>query len=49
MLSSLSQVVIGSYDPNDKMEAHGETTINNPFTADDYLYYTILFSKYWNG
>ncbi|MFT7250445.1 MAG: putative repeat protein (TIGR01451 family), partial [Flavobacterium sp.] len=43
--SSLSQVVIGSYDPNDKMEAHGETININSFTADDYLYYTIRFQN----
>ncbi len=43
--SSLSQIVIGSYDPNDKMEAHGENININSFTTDDYLYYTIRFQN----
>jgi hypothetical protein len=43
--SNLSQVVVGSYDPNDKMEAHGENININSFTTDDYLYYTIRFQN----
>jgi uncharacterized repeat protein (TIGR01451 family) len=43
--SSLSQIVIGAYDPNDKMEAHGENININSFTTDDYLYYTIRFQN----
>ena len=43
--NTLSQVVIGSYDPNDKMEAHGENININSFTTDDYLYYTIRFQN----
>ena len=43
--SSLNQVVVGSYDPNDKMESHGETININSFTNDDYLYYTIRFQN----
>ena len=43
--TSLSEVVVGSYDPNDKMEAHGENININSFTTDDYLYYTIRFQN----
>ena len=42
---SLSQTVVGSYDPNDKMEAHGESVDFTTFTADDYLVYTIRFQN----
>ncbi|AWA29574.1 hypothetical protein HYN48_05430 [Flavobacterium magnum] len=40
-----TQVVVGSYDPNDKQEAHGGKVNINQFTADDYLYYTIRFQN----
>lgn len=43
--SSLNQIVVGSYDPNDKLEAHGESIDINSFTNDDYLYYTIRFQN----
>lgn len=43
--NTLNQTVVGSYDPNDKMEAHGETININSFTSDDYLYYTIRFQN----
>ncbi|MBA4153214.1 T9SS type A sorting domain-containing protein [Flavobacterium sp.] len=43
--SSLSQVVIGSYDPNDKNESHGGKIVFEDFTANDYLYYTIRFKN----
>ncbi len=46
---SISQTVIGSYDPNDKMEAHGETIDITTFEADDYLYYTIRFQNTGNA
>jgi hypothetical protein len=39
------QVIIGSYDPNDKMEAHGGKIQFNQFSQDDYLYYTIRFQN----
>ncbi|MBC8883939.1 fibronectin type III domain-containing protein [Flavobacterium piscinae] len=39
---ALSQVVIGSYDPNDKNESHGGKIVLADFTENDYLYYTIL-------
>lgn len=40
-----SQIVIGSYDPNDKMESHGGEIQFNQFAANDYLYYTIRFQN----
>lgn len=43
--SSCSQIIIGSYDPNDKMESHGEKILHSTFTAYDYLYYTIRFEN----
>jgi len=43
--SSCSQIIIGSYDPNDKMESHGERILHSSFTANDYLYYTIRFEN----
>lgn len=44
--SSVSaQIVIGSYDPNDKMESRGEQILISNFTNDDYLYYTVRFEN----
>ncbi|WP_395043939.1 T9SS type A sorting domain-containing protein [Flavobacterium sp.] len=43
--SSTTQIVIGSYDPNDKMESHGERILHSSFTSNDYLYYTIRFEN----
>lgn len=40
-----TQLVTASYDPNDKMEAHGEKIQFNQFTQNDYLYYTIRFQN----
>lgn len=40
-----SQIVVASYDPNDKMEAHGEKLDFNNFNQDDYLFYTIRFQN----
>ncbi len=40
-----AQEVIGSYDPNDKMESRGERIFINEFSNDDYLYYTIRFQN----
>ncbi len=42
---SNSQIVVASYDPNDKMESHGDKIQFNQFTANDYLYYTIHFQN----
>lgn len=44
--SELSEIVIGSYDPNDKMESHGPAIIYDDFiTTDEYLYYTVRFQN----
>lgn len=44
--AQLSEIVIGSYDPNDKMESHGPEIVYNDFiTSDEYLYYTIRFQN----
>lgn len=43
--SSSSQIVINAYDPNDKMESHGERILFSSFTSNDYLYYTIRFEN----
>lgn len=40
-----SQLVINAYDPNDKMEAHGDKILFNSFSSSDYLYYTIRFEN----
>jgi len=42
---SLSQIVVGSYDPNDKTEAHGGKIDIDDFTSNDYLTYTIQFEN----
>jgi uncharacterized repeat protein (TIGR01451 family) len=41
----LHDIVVNSYDPNDKMESHGREIVQSQFTADDYLYYTIRFEN----
>lgn len=41
----LNDEVINSYDPNDKMEAHGREIVQSQFTSDDYLFYTIRFEN----
>lgn len=41
----LEQVVVGSYDPNDKLIAQGDTIDFANFSEDDYLYYTIRFQN----
>jgi len=44
--STLSQTVIGSYDPNDINESHGPEIVYDDFAAsDEYLYYTIRFQN----
>ncbi len=43
--SYCSQIIIGAYDPNDKMEAHGERILHSTFTSNDYLTYTIRFEN----
>lgn len=44
-LSTYHQVITGSYDPNDKSEAHGGKIGLDNFTDNDYLYYTIRFEN----
>ncbi|MFD1017467.1 DUF7619 domain-containing protein [Winogradskyella rapida] len=41
----LETVVVGSFDPNDKLEAHAGSIIYEDFTTEDYLYYTIRFQN----
>lgn len=43
--STLSQVIVGSYDPNDKQENHGGKILHSTFTANDYLTYKIQFEN----
>jgi hypothetical protein len=43
--STLAQVIVGSYDPNDKCESHGGKIVHGNFTSNDYLYYTIQFEN----
>jgi uncharacterized repeat protein (TIGR01451 family) len=43
--SSLSQIIVGSYDPNDKAESHGEKIVRSTFTSNDYLFYTFRFEN----
>ncbi|WP_178989174.1 DUF7619 domain-containing protein [Winogradskyella schleiferi] len=44
--SQLAETVIGAYDPNDKMEAHGPQILYNDFVAsNEYLFYTIRFQN----
>ena len=43
--SSLSEILIGSYDPNDITESHGPEILHATFTSEDYLYYTVRFQN----
>ncbi|NQY30952.1 MAG: T9SS type A sorting domain-containing protein [Flavobacteriaceae bacterium] len=43
--SSLSEIIIGSYDPNDITESRGPEILHSTFTNDDYLYYTVRFQN----
>ncbi|WP_178988120.1 DUF7619 domain-containing protein [Winogradskyella schleiferi] len=43
--SSLTQTIVGSYDPNDITEKHGEEILFSSFSTDDYLTYTIRFEN----
>ncbi|WP_179007696.1 DUF7619 domain-containing protein [Winogradskyella forsetii] len=43
--SSLTQTIVGSYDPNDITEKHGEDILFSSFSTDDYLTYTIRFEN----
>ncbi len=41
----LTQTIIGSYDPNDKVEAHGGPIVLEQFSPDEELVYTIRFEN----
>ena len=41
----LNNTIVGSYDPNDINEAHGNEILFSDFGTDDYLYYTIRFQN----
>jgi uncharacterized repeat protein (TIGR01451 family) len=43
--STNSQIIVNSFDPNDKMESRGKTIPFNTFTQDDYFFYTIRFQN----
>jgi uncharacterized repeat protein (TIGR01451 family) len=43
--SSITQTIVGSYDPNDITEKHGTEIVHSTFTTDDYLTYTIRFEN----
>ena len=43
--ASITQTIVGSYDPNDKQEVHGGKIVHSTFTSNDYLTYTIQFEN----
>lgn len=43
--ASLTQTIVGSYDPNDKTESHGEKITYTRFDENEYLKYTIRFEN----
>ncbi|GGG57693.1 T9SS type A sorting domain-containing protein [Bizionia arctica] len=43
--SSLTEAIVNSYDPNNKIESHGPEIKLDDFTDQDYLYYTINFQN----
>lgn len=47
--SSLTQTIIGSYDPNDINESHGPKIQFDQFSQNDYLDYTIRFQNTGNA
>ena len=44
-ISTIKEIVIGSYDPNDILESHGPEILHSSFDSDDYLYYTVRFQN----
>ena len=42
---SNAQVIVGSWDPNDKMESHGGKILITEYEPSDYLFYTIRFQN----
>jgi len=47
--ASVTQVIRGAYDPNDKLESHGEKIEFSSFASSDYLTYTIRFENTGTG
>jgi uncharacterized repeat protein (TIGR01451 family) len=47
--STSTQGIIAAYDPNDKMESHGEQILFSSFSPNDYLTYTIRFENTGNA
>jgi uncharacterized repeat protein (TIGR01451 family) len=47
--STTTEMVINAFDPNDKVEAHGEKILFSTFSSADYLYYTIRFENTGNA
>jgi len=43
--NTLSEIIVGAYDPNDKMESHGASIPFDSFGTDDSLEYTIRFQN----
>ena len=44
--STLSELVVGSWDPNDKMESRGPSILYDDFVnSDNWLYYTVRFQN----
>jgi uncharacterized repeat protein (TIGR01451 family) len=43
--SIIVQTIVGSYDPNEKTESHGNQIVHSTFGANDYLTYTIRFEN----
>lgn len=41
-----TQIVVNSFDPNDKMESHGEEILFSQFNQNEDLIYTIRFQNY---
>lgn len=46
---AISQVVVASYDPNNKTESRGATVNIAQFNQEDYLFYTIRFQNEGNA
>jgi len=47
--STTTEMVINAFDPNDKVESHGEKILFSTFSSADYLYYTIRFENTGNA
>ena len=42
---TFTQTIVGSWDPNDKSESHGEKIVHSTFSSNEYLTYTIRFEN----